>query len=249
MTIWGHSFLELFTKGGPVMWALLACAVTAIALTFERAIAHFQARLNFDAFRNSLERSVKSGDLENAGQTCDQPSPVATTAAAYLQHLDLDDEARASIVQREGAAALEKVEQRLRGLSTVAHISTLIGLLGTVAGLVGAFHAIELADGQVQSGDLAAGIWAALLTTVFGLTIAIPSYLIFHFFESRADRIARQMSFIVSYLDQWFGKKTERLVEAESIQTNTAKPDRAERRRIRAVENSDEISAAGLVSE
>ena len=85
----------------------------------------------------------------------------------------------------------------------MAQVATLLGLLGTVAGLVSAFHQIELNAGQIQPGDLAEGIWAALLTTVFGLTIAIPSLLAFHFFESRIDRIENKMSFVVSYLDQW----------------------------------------------
>ena len=77
-----------------------------------------------------------------------------------------------------------------------------------MAGLVGAFQAIELAGGQVQAADLASGIWEALLTTVFGLTIAIPCLAAYHGFESVADRMARRMSFVVSYLDQWLGKQT-----------------------------------------
>ena len=60
----------------------------------------------------------------------------------------------------------------------------------------------------MQPGDLAEGIWAALLTTVFGLCIAIPSFLILQVFESRVDRISRRMSYVVAYLDQWLGRKT-----------------------------------------
>ena len=105
---------------------------------------------------------------------------------------------------------MEKVEGRLRGLAAITHIAPLLGLLGTVTGLVSAFHRIELFGGQVQPGDLAGGIWEALLSTVLGLLIAIPCMAAYHNFESKADRIARRMQTIVSELDEFFNKETPR---------------------------------------
>ena len=72
-----------------------------------------------------------------------------------------------------------------------------------MAGLVGAFHQIELKGGQVQPGDLASGIWSALLTTVCGLTIALPCLAAYHLLQSVAGRAALQMQWITSQLDEW----------------------------------------------
>ncbi len=212
MQVWNHSLAELVLKGGPIMWPLLGCSVVALALILDRSLAHIRMRLDYPKFVGELAARVTTGKLEQARELCSTyRGPVAATAGAYLDTIDLDDDARGSVVAREGALALEGAEQRLRGLSTIAHLATLLGLLGTVAGLVGAFHQIELAGGQVQPSDLAAGIWEALLTTVFGLAIAIPCLAAFHSLESRADQMARRMSFIVSYLDQWLGKHTAQM--------------------------------------
>ncbi len=217
MQLWDHSLADLVLKGGPIMWPLLLCSIVALALILDRAIAHLRMRVDYPKFVRELAARVTGGELDDARELCNsQRGPIAATAGAYLDTVDLDDDARGSVVAREGALALEGAERRLRGLSTIAHLATLLGLLGTVAGLVGAFHQIELAGGQVQPSDLASGIWEALLTTVFGLTIAIPCLAAFHSLESRADQMARRMGFIVSYLDQWLGKHTARAQSEEA---------------------------------
>jgi biopolymer transport protein ExbB len=207
--LWNQTLPELLQRGGIVMWPLLLCSVTAFALAIDRLVAHLRVRLDYRQFIGTLRPMVAAGRTTEAiSQWQGQRGPIARAAEAYLRNLGVDDTTRAGIVEREGSEALEAIEKRQRGLSVVAHIATLLGLLGTVAGLVSAFHQIELAGGQVEPSDLAAGIWEALLTTVFGLSIAIPSFVAYHLCESRADRIARRMSFTVSYLDQWLGKHT-----------------------------------------
>ena len=210
---WDYSLTDLLEKGGFVMWPLLCCSVGALALVLDRGITHFRLRLNFRKFVGGLERLVKDGKLSEALNLCrSSRSPVARTSEAYLANLRSGDELRSTIIEREGGLALEDAEKRLRGLAAIAQVSTLIGLLGTVIGLVSAFHQIEISGGQVQPGDLAKGIWAALLTTVFGLCIAIPSFLILQIFESRVERMARRMGYVVAYLDQWMGKKTASVI-------------------------------------
>lgn len=207
--LWGHTLKDLFALGGIFMWPLLACSVVAVALVLDRSVAHLRSAMDYRSFVGELRRLVTGGRIAEALDYCGKRrNPVARTAEAYLQHMDRSGEERAAIVEREGSLALEEVEMRQRGLPAVANIATLLGLLGTVEGLVQAFRQIEKAGGQIEPGDLASGIWAALLTTVFGLAVAIPSYVAFHVFESRSDRIVRRMGYIVSYLDQWLHKKT-----------------------------------------
>ena len=102
-------------------------------------------------------------------------------------------------------------------IAAIAHIAPLLGLIGTVTGLVSAFHQIERLGGSVQPSDLAGGIWSAMLTTVFGLVVAIPCMAAYHGFESWADRIARRMQFVVSELDEFFGKRSQSNFQREIL--------------------------------
>src|SRR3989338_4894271 len=113
------------------------------------------------------------------------------------------------------------MKPRLQALAAITHLAPLLGLLGTVTGLVTAFHQIEILGGTVQPNDLAAGIWEALITTVFGLVIAIPAMAAYHGFESSADQTARRMQFVISELDEFFGKRSAsdfKSADTEAIQ-------------------------------
>lgn len=208
--IWDRSPADLFRSGGPLMWPLLACSVLVAAIILDRVWTFWRVRLDFRRFVAELGGLVTRGALEEAHARCRRSrNPIAAAAGVYLEHRDADDVLRAARIQREGALALERVENRIRWLLTGAHLATLLGLLGTVTGLAAAFYRIEAQGGHVQPADLAGGIWEALLTTIFGLTVAIPAMFAHHLFDERADRMARQMSFIVSYLDEWTGKRTQ----------------------------------------
>lgn len=200
------------------MWPLLACSVIGVAITLERLYVFIRLRFDYQTFLTELKEKLRKRQMKGALEYCQsQRSPVARLAAVYLQNLR-HDELRSEILKREGSLLLEGIETRLRGLATITHIAPLLGLLGTVTGLVSAFHRIEILGGQVQPGDLASGIWEALITTVFGLVIAIPSMAAYHGFESHADRIARQMQFAVSELDEFFGKHSAQEFKSENIE-------------------------------
>jgi biopolymer transport protein ExbB len=104
-------------------------------------------------------------------------------------------------VKRAGALVLEGVEKRLRVLAAISHLAPLVGLLGTVTGMVMAFARIETLEGAPRPADLAGGIWEALLTTVFGLAVAIPCMAAYHAYDSVADKIARRMELAITALD------------------------------------------------
>ncbi len=200
------------------MWPLLACSIAGIAIIAERALYFLRLRLDYKHFSQDLKGLLLKRKIKEALVLCRKhPNPVPRIAGEYLRNLNHDN-LRSEILKREGSFALEKVETRLRALAAITHIAPLLGLLGTVTGLVAAFHQIELLGGQVQPGDLASGIWEALITTVFGLVIAIPCMAAYHGFESAADRIARRMQFIISELDEFFGKSSARDFKAEDIE-------------------------------
>lgn len=204
--------MELFLRGGFIMWPLLFCSVLGLAIIVDRCVAYWRIRTNYGVFCDELSRrvlSAEAGNVERALAFCrTQSHPVANVARVYLENLDQQDALRVELIKRQGSMELERVEKRLRVLSSISHLAPLMGLLGTVIGMVSAFAQIDMNAGVVQAGDLASGIWKALLTTVFGLTIAIPCMAAFHAFEGYADRVSRQMQFLVTSLDEWLGRVT-----------------------------------------
>ncbi|MCA9404100.1 MAG: MotA/TolQ/ExbB proton channel family protein [Candidatus Omnitrophica bacterium] len=209
------NIVTLFAKAGFTRWVLLVCSAVGAAIIAERFLYFLHVRLNYKKFSRELFLLLSKNQLMQAIRYCQsRPHPAARMAAVYLQNFR--NSKRECILSREGTFLMEKVESRLRGLATIVHIAPLLGLLGTVAGLVAAFHGMESAAGPVQVKDLAGGIWAALLSTVFGLVIAIPCMLAYHTFESCADRIFRRMQSIVHELDAFFAERSQRPAEASS---------------------------------
>ncbi|VAX34876.1 MotA/TolQ/ExbB proton channel family protein [hydrothermal vent metagenome] len=206
---WMPNITEFFVKSGLTRWPLLICSIIGSTIILERSYYFLRLRSNYTNFIKKLFFLLKKQSNKEAIAFCQkQATPIAHIAALYLKNID--NHLRESILSREATFAIEKVEQWLRGLATITHVAPLLGLLGTVAGLVTAFHEIELTSGQVQAQSLAGGIWEALLSTVFGLIVAIPCMIAYHGFESRADRIVRRMEAIVSELDEFFGNKTKK---------------------------------------
>jgi biopolymer transport protein ExbB len=206
--MWSTTVLTLFDKGGPVMWPLLIASVIGLAIVLERCFFFLCRRLPSRRFEADVLQLLRTGQTHEAlDLAAGSRHPVAHITRTYLENLDCGDSLRQDILQREGSRALEAAESNLRGLSLIAHLAPLMGLLGTVTGLVGAFAVIEQMDGMAQPGQLAAGIWESLLTTVTGLVIALPCLAAFYWFEHKADRLARHMKFMISELNELFGKR------------------------------------------
>jgi len=197
-------FMEFMEKGGPIMWVILLCSIIAFAIIMDRALFFSLHRININRFKERLlsylMRNKNPVSLpENLTRA---KHPVERIAKLYLEHLDKEKELREEILRREGMAELEKAEKRLWGLSIIAHITPLLGLLGTVTGMISLFHSIEMVQGQPTFHLLSGGIWEALLTTAFGLSVAVPSLMAYHFFEKQIENLSRQMMAIVSFLNE-----------------------------------------------
>ncbi len=206
---WDNTPVQLFDKGGFAMWPLLVCSVLGLALIVDRCAAFLWYGGNFRRLVTRLKTFLVHHRVEDARLELQRwNTPVARLAETYLDHLHLEPEKRKEIAEREGSQQLIVLETRLNWLGMIAQVAPMIGLLGTVTGLVGAFHQIELKDGVVQPADLAGGIWEALITTVFGLVVAIPCVAVFQLLDARAAKTALSMEWMLSYLDQWFAAKT-----------------------------------------
>lgn len=199
---------ELFQRGGPVMWPLLACSVLAVAVAVERVIVFWWQHYSYERMTDEFRRVLNDdGGDELRSWLSRIRSPLARVADVYLQHESLPVVQRQELAAQEASYRLTLLEKRLHWLSVIGSLAPMLGLLGTVWGLVEAFHQIELLDGQIQPGDLAAGIWKALLTTVFGLVVALPSLAVYHFLERHVGAIQLQMQWWITSLQHWLGSE------------------------------------------
>jgi len=218
----------LFQQGGPVMYVLLALSVLACTIILVKLMQFYRLRLGRAAFVDDVLASIVRREFDQAtAQLQQQPGPVARVVESALQcGLDprMSVAATEAEVSRVGSAQIRNLESWLRGLSTVAHLSPLLGLLGTVIGIINAFIGLEASGSRVDPALLSGGIWEALLTTAFGLTVAIPAMAAFYYLEGEVDRARGLMKDASVKVLVQFGKSplhvgegdNERLEEAYS---------------------------------
>lgn len=183
--------LEWLIKGGPVMIPILLCSVLAFAIVIERFIFLQRARIDTKKFMDDISTSLKRNRIMEAIDMCEQtPGPIANILkAGILKHDRTRHEIREAI-EDAGLHEIPRLEKNVGLLATIAHISPLLGLLGTVTGMVRAFQIVQeksTALNPVSPGDLAGGIWEALITTVAGLVVAIPTLAAYNYFVSRVN--------------------------------------------------------------
>ena len=185
---------DLFLKGGFFIWPILLCSIVSLAVILERALFFRRTRLRI---KNLPERALSLIHAKKAGEAlslCEaEPSFLGRFLAVGLKVSDRPEDEKQRVLRRAGSRELEAGEKYLRILSVIGSISTLLGLLGTVTGMVQTFMTIEKAGGMADVTVLAGGIWEALLTTVAGLCVAIPTHVCFHYFESVVDGRSIQM--------------------------------------------------------
>lgn len=184
---------EFLAKGGVVMIFIILCSLAAIVLFVERWMALRQARKQTEALRKPLIEAVTEKQFERAMTLCDaHPGALAALAKAAIEHKDLTREGIQELVMDEGRRQAAKLERFIPAIGAIASISPLLGLLGTVTGMIAVFSnlADEYSAGvQANPGMLAGGIWEALLTTAAGLCVAIPAFILHRMLSAKLDDI------------------------------------------------------------
>jgi biopolymer transport protein ExbB len=180
--------IDLYLKGGWVMHAILLCSVAALGVAIERAIYFLRIRSDDQGFFEKLRTLLQGGKISEAVTLCRQArGPVASSLRACVENLDKGPAGAEGAVSHRGSEALTDMERHLRILAVVAQATPLMGLLGTVIGMIKAFMKIEEVGGRVNPAALAGGVWEALLTTAFGLIVAIPAMFAYHYFVGKVD--------------------------------------------------------------
>lgn len=197
MSFWQMNLGRIFLAGGPIMWPILLASIWALAIIIEKIWFLRRIRIDTDKFLRSVLGKIKQHKIEEAIAECDAaPGPIGRILkSGILKHGHPRQEIKEAI---EDASLYEipLVEKNLSALATIAHVSPLLGLLGTVTGMVRCFQTIQLkatSTHPVSPGDLAGGIWEALLTTVFGLFVAIPAFIAYNYLVARVNGIILDM--------------------------------------------------------
>ena len=189
--------VTIVTKGGFLVYLILLCSIFALSSFIERLIKLHSYRINTDTFLNEIEQLVDEDNIPQACKLCDRfNSPVSRIVKAGLTHLDMSKEKLMVNLEEAALHEFPHLEARLSILSTVAHIAPLLGLLGTVNGMIKAFQVIQEkshATGLASPGDLAQGIWMALITTALGLAVAIPTVVAYNYIFNRVQKIKHDM--------------------------------------------------------
>jgi biopolymer transport protein ExbB len=195
--------LEMFERGGPVMWPLLMASILGLALVLDRAFTLLWWYQGFAPVIKALRPLVLNRAWSKAEEYCRRRGPFTYLAGVYLQQRDLPEKMREDVVKREGTVIVSRLEKRLRWLAALAQISTLLGLLGTFYFMIYRFRPEATASGQIPQAEFYAAIWESFLSTMFGLMIAIPCTAAYQVFEGRVEAVTRDMNVLVSYLDEW----------------------------------------------
>jgi biopolymer transport protein ExbB len=189
--------LDLIKAGGPLMWVLGAVSLFASTLVLLKMAQFARLRLGAKAFLRHAFAHLEEGRPQEALAVLRaSPNPVAMvlrTAVDGLLDPGFDRDRLREEVQREAATQLHRLNAYLRGLDATVTLAPLIGLLGTVQGMIAAFQALQVAGGRANPALLAGGIWEALLTTAAGLVIAIPVAAALHWFEGRIETTRHAM--------------------------------------------------------
>ncbi len=178
---------ELFQAGGPFMWAIALCSIIAAAIVAERMWTLQQRRVMPPELTRRIWALVESGQVnDKVIAALETNSPLGKILATGLQHRHRPREVMMERIQDAGRHVAHELDRFLNTLGTIAGVAPLLGLLGTVTGIIKAFNVIYsggLGDPRALSG----GISEALLTTAFGLMVAIPAYVAYRYLRGRVD--------------------------------------------------------------
>ncbi len=185
-----ETMYSLVKKGGFVMWPLGLASIFALALGIERYISLSRNRVLPDGFLKGLAAAWDADPTgKKAEEYCDESKGAAGhVLKAGIQWRHEGYQAVSKAIEDAGAREADKMTRSLRPLSVIAGVCPLLGLLGTVYGMIDAFQRTAESGGAAKPADLANGIYEALVSTAAGLTIAIPVMLLFQWLAGRADR-------------------------------------------------------------
>src|ERR1700741_3047375 len=196
-----QNITSFFVKGGIFMWPLLVCSIVAVTTIILRTIALREKNVIPLVVESELERLVPGGSAERLGRAVHHdPSSLARIVRVALAHLRWPRADNVEAVQTRARHEMVQLERGLVVLEVITGIAPLIGLIGTVSGLIQVFASLGLSAGAADAKRIALGISEALTCTIFGLGIAVPSLGAFVYFSKKVEVLSVEMESLVTDL-------------------------------------------------
>lgn len=202
MTAFSYS---IFAKGGPVMWLLIVLGLAAVVIFVERALFLHRGQIRSTEFLNGIKNLLGKNRLMEALTLGEEtPGPVAKVVKAGLRHATDDEQAMRFAIQEAALTEIPILERRISALAAIAQIAPLLGLLGTLLGMIKTFWYFNQGGNYATPVVLSGGMWEALLTAAAGLAVAVPTHLARHFLTGRVRALVQDM--------EWAGNELMRFL-------------------------------------
>lgn len=221
---------DIMIQGGPLMIPIAICSVITLALTLERLVSLRRGRIIPKPFVTRFLQQMEDGTLDRntALELCEENgSPVAEVFAGAVRKWGRPSVEVEQAIIDSGERVTNGLRKYLRVLNGITTVTPLLGLLGTISGMIQAFNALALSDptGQTRPQLLAEGIANALLTTAAGLSVAIPTMILYLYFLGRVDRLVMEIDAL--------GERLVPMISAEEMGTRPTKSQAKSRRAAR----------------
>lgn len=201
--------LDLWREGGPVFWVIVFTGLASVAVFLERLLHLRRARIHYADFLEGVFNILAKGNVREAQALCDEaPGPVAHLMRMAITNRDEPREVLRQVLDNAGHAEISRMERRLGVLATIVQIAPLLGLLGS---LLGVLETVLVLRGQaplVQSVDVTGGLVRALVASIAGLMVAVPAHAMFNLLAIRIDRIVLDMEQAGSDILSFMGRRT-----------------------------------------
>ena len=185
--------IQFLLKGGPVMWPLFLCAILAVAVMIERFIALARAAADNEGLSEQVRDLLNKGQVKEALQLCENsPGPVAGILANGIRNRHMDSDSIERAMEELALRETPLLYRRLGVLDTIITIAPLLGLLGTVTGMIKSFHVVGT-SGLNQVGAITGGVAEALIATATGLAIAIVTLIGYNYLTEKVKEIISEM--------------------------------------------------------
>jgi biopolymer transport protein ExbB len=188
------SIIELITSGGVggnlVMGTIGILSIFAVYILIERYIAINKASKEDAGFLKSIQNFIQSKDIEAAKTLCrNTDSPIARMIEKGVNRIDKPMTDISAAIENQGKLEVFKMENNLANLATISGAAPMLGFLGTVIGMIVAFHEMASAGGNIDVAMLSQGIYTAMVTTVAGLVVGIIAFIAYNYLVSKVDKV------------------------------------------------------------
>jgi biopolymer transport protein ExbB len=213
--------LDFISKGGPILWVIMALSVVALAIIIERLLYLRRISIDEEKLFLRIKASLMEGHYSEALAICDQNiSPFSALLKVGIENRNQPEYLQRELLKDAAAMESTNLERGLPALGTISNISTLLGLLGTVTGTMRAFGVLGKFGAVSDPSALASGVAEALITTVGGLVVAIPVIMFYNYFASKVNyiitRLETQVNSLVDLISTYAGEKSANTAEKQA---------------------------------